>query len=121
MRRNLSMMRLRAEMMERAAAICPVLCRGVTGDATNLLVDKKSWLEVHDAHHRYGKNLRVYYDAWKRQGRPCGSFWEWLDVDPAGAGLELPACPRACALLPEGRGGESCRTPPLLLPRGAGA
>ena len=99
MRRNLSIQGLRAQMIERAAAICPVLCRGVSAGSTNLLVDKKSWLEVHDARHRYGKNLRVYYDVWKRRGRPCSDFWEWLDVSAEGRALDLAAAiPRTCLL-----------------------
>ena len=46
--------------------------RGTTLDGTNLLVDRRSWLEVDDAKHRYGKHLRLYYDEWKAAGRPEG-------------------------------------------------
>ena len=28
--------------------------------------------------HRYGKHLRLYYDAWKAEGRPTRDFWRWL-------------------------------------------
>ena len=63
----------------RAELVCPALTRGTTLDGTNLLVDRRSWLEVDDAKHRYGKHLRLYYDQWKAAGRPEGDFWRWLD------------------------------------------
>lgn len=40
----------------------------VTEDASHLIsIDARSHLEVFDPKHRYGKNLRVYYEQWARQ------------------------------------------------------
>lgn len=41
-------------------------------------VDPRSHLEVFDRKHRYGKNLRIYYDEWVRL-RIDMQFFEWLD------------------------------------------
>jgi hypothetical protein len=47
---------------------------------TVIHIDKRSLLEVQDPRHRYGKNLRTYYEAYKKlpvEARP--PFFEWLD------------------------------------------
>jgi hypothetical protein len=52
----------------------------VTSWDTVIHIDKRSLLEVQDPRHRYGKNLRAYYDAYKKlpvETRPI--FFEWLD------------------------------------------
>ncbi|KAJ8602006.1 hypothetical protein CTAYLR_002756 [Chrysophaeum taylorii] len=43
-------------------------------------LDKRCWLEVEDARHRYAKNLRRYHHEWAvRLGEPGGCFWRWLE------------------------------------------
>ena len=56
-------------------------------------MDKRSWLEVLDARHRYAKNLRVYYQAWDLLGKPSGDFWRWLDRNESP--YEAALCPRS--------------------------
>ncbi|CAN0261346.1 unnamed protein product, partial [Phaeothamnion confervicola] len=71
-------------------ASCPpeAVMRGLT--AAVMALDKRSWLEVRDPLHRYGKNLREYYEAWQELGKPGRSFFQWLDV----SSFELMSCPR---------------------------
>jgi hypothetical protein len=65
-----------------------------------LMVVKKHWLEVADKKHRYGKNLKLYYEEWKLRGRPLKSFWVWLDCPNYEINghspnfVDLPTCPR---------------------------
>lgn len=47
-------------------------------------------LEVHDKHHRYGKNLRLYFKEWERRGKPDGYFFKWLSTPE----VQLEGCPR---------------------------
>ena len=59
---------------------------------------RKAWLEVSDKYHRYGKNLRLYYRYWERQGFPYNNFFDWLDSKGEAAGNPLPnleECPRS--------------------------
>lgn len=59
---------------------------------------RKAWLEVSDKYHRYGKNLRLYYRYWERQGCPTNMFFDWLDSKGEAAGQPLPEleeCPRS--------------------------
>jgi len=49
-------------------------------------IDPRSYLEVKDKKHRYGKNLRQYYKEWDKilspeDSRDVQSFFDWLD-DP---------------------------------------
>jgi len=53
-------------------------------------IDPRSHLEVFDRKHRYGKNLRLYYEEWVRL-RVEMQFFEWLDCDEC---VELPDCSR---------------------------
>lgn len=53
-------------------------------------LDKRSWLEVRDKQHRYGKNLRLYFKEWDRRGKPGGSFFAWLSTPE----VQLEGCPR---------------------------
>lgn len=54
---------------------------------------RKAWLEVSDKHHRYGKNLRLYYRHWESLGYPTNRFFTWLDeTSPL---PEIPECPRS--------------------------
>ncbi|KAM3515419.1 hypothetical protein MY11210_000981 [Beauveria gryllotalpidicola] len=50
------------------------------------------FLEMIDAKHRYGNNLRVYHEEWKRSDAQ-ENFLYWLDYG-AGRNVELDACPR---------------------------
>ncbi|KAF1737794.1 IQ domain-containing protein IQM1 [Beauveria bassiana] len=50
------------------------------------------FLEMIDAKHRYGSNLRIYHEEWKRSDAQ-ENFLYWLDYG-AGRNVELDACPR---------------------------
>lgn len=50
------------------------------------------FLEMVDLKHRYGSNLQVYHEEWKRE-ETNENFFYWLDQG-AGRGLEMAACPR---------------------------
>jgi len=54
---------------------------------------RKAWLEVSDKHHRYGKNLRMYYKHWEAAGHPHRMFFDWLDSKGDAAGSPLPNLP----------------------------
>ncbi|OAQ98158.1 hypothetical protein LLEC1_01496 [Akanthomyces lecanii] len=50
------------------------------------------FLEMIDVKHRYGSNLRIYHEEWKRSDAQ-ENFLYWLDYG-AGRHVELDACPR---------------------------
>lgn len=50
------------------------------------------FLEMVDLKHRYGSNLQVYHEEWKRSNVQ-ENFFYWLDHG-AGRNIELEACPR---------------------------
>jgi hypothetical protein len=54
---------------------------------------RKAWLEVTDKHHRYGKNLRMYYKHWEELGHPFHMFFDWLDSRGEAEGNPLPNLP----------------------------
>ncbi|KAL7473174.1 hypothetical protein ACHAXS_013584 [Conticribra weissflogii] len=54
---------------------------------------RKAWLEVTDKHHRYGKNLRMYYKHWESLGHPYHMFFDWLDSKGEAEGKPLPEIP----------------------------
>jgi hypothetical protein len=55
-------------------------------------MDLQYFLEMVDAKHRHGSNLRKYHEFWKTTD--CKeNFFYWLDYG-AGKDVELPACPR---------------------------
>lgn len=54
---------------------------------------RKAWLEVSDKHHRYGKNLRMYYKHWEVLGHPYHLFFDWLDSKGEAEGKPLPNLP----------------------------
>ena len=58
---------------------------------------RKAWLEVADKHHRYGKNLRLYYRHWESLEFPYNDFFQWLDSTGEAKFHEKPEleeCPR---------------------------
>lgn len=54
---------------------------------------RKAWLEVSDKHHRYGKNLRMYYRHWEALEHPFYMFFDWLDSKGDAIGNPLPNLP----------------------------
>ncbi|KHJ36155.1 putative iq calmodulin-binding motif protein [Erysiphe necator] len=56
------------------------------------LMDLQYFLEMVDPKHRYGPNLRIYHEEWKRVDS-LDNFFQWLDF---GEGLQIScqACPR---------------------------
>ncbi|XP_074566657.1 IQ domain-containing protein IQM3-like [Curcuma longa] len=51
------------------------------------------WIEAIDPRHRYGHNLHIYYEEWRKSeaGQP---FFYWLDIGD-GRDLDLKQCPRS--------------------------
>lgn len=51
------------------------------------------WIEAIDPRHRYGHNLKVYYEEWSKRdaGQP---FFYWLDIGD-GKEIDLRECPRS--------------------------
>lgn len=56
------------------------------------LLDMRYFLEMVDTKHRYGANLQVYHEAWRRAATKA-NFFEWLDHGE-GRSLSLPGCSR---------------------------
>jgi hypothetical protein len=56
------------------------------------MMDLAYFLEMVDAKHRYGSNLRVYHNYWKA-ATSRQNFFEWLDFGE-GKDIELSQCPR---------------------------
>ena len=56
-------------------------------------MDLQYFLEMVDAKHRYGSNLRAYHSEWKKSDTH-ENFFYWLDHG-GGKNLELPTVPRA--------------------------
>ncbi|KAM4067259.1 hypothetical protein HRG_001240 [Hirsutella rhossiliensis] len=50
------------------------------------------FLEMVDVKHRYGSNLRMYHEEWKKSDT-TDNFFYWLDYG-AGRNIELDTCPR---------------------------
>ncbi|OHE92020.1 IQ calmodulin-binding domain-containing protein [Colletotrichum orchidophilum] len=50
------------------------------------------FLEMVDLKHRYGSNLRVYHEEWKKS-ETTENFFYWLDYG-SGKNVEMEACPR---------------------------
>ena len=57
-----------------------------------MLMDLRYFLEMVDSKHRYGANLQVYHEYWKRQDT-TQNFFYWLDHGP-GKHLDLSLCSR---------------------------
>lgn len=60
---------------------------------------RKAWLEVSDKHHRYGKNLRMYYSYWESLDHPYSMFFDWLDSKGEAEGQPLPNLPECSRTL----------------------
>ena len=71
----------------------PVITKRGMARGNYALLHRKAWLEVTDRHHRYGKNLRMYYKQWEKLGHPCGMFFDWLDSTGEATGQPLPNLP----------------------------
>ncbi|XP_051131527.1 IQ domain-containing protein IQM3-like isoform X1 [Andrographis paniculata] len=67
--------------------------KGLSQDAKAKKLAFQHWIEAIDPRHRYGHNLRLYYEEWCRTdaGQP---FFYWLDVGD-GRDVDLIECPRA--------------------------
>jgi hypothetical protein len=61
-------------------------------DAASMLMDLRYFLEMVDSKHRYGANLQVYHEYWKRQDT-TQNFFYWLDHGD-GRHLDLSLCSR---------------------------
>ena len=61
-------------------------------EVASMLMDLRYFLEMVDSKHRYGANLQVYHEYWKRQDT-TQNFFYWLDHG-AGKHLDLSLCSR---------------------------
>jgi len=61
-------------------------------EAASMLMDLRYFLEMVDSKHRYGANLQVYHEYWKRQDT-TQNFFYWLDHGD-GRHLDLSLCNR---------------------------
>jgi hypothetical protein len=61
-------------------------------EVASMLMDLRYFLEMVDSKHRYGANLQVYHEYWKRQDT-TQNFFYWLDYG-AGKHLDLSLCSR---------------------------
>lgn len=59
--------RLRCRCRASAGYHCSQVLQGWKSNYVPL--DKRSWLEVHDKHHRYAKNLRLYFKVRRKEER----------------------------------------------------
>ncbi|XP_024521977.1 IQ domain-containing protein IQM5-like [Selaginella moellendorffii] len=66
--------------------------RGLFQDEKAKKLAFQHWLEAIDVKHRYGHNLRFYFNAWERSGTK-ERFFTWLDAGE-GRYLDLEECPR---------------------------
>lgn len=55
-------------------------------------LDMQYFLEMVDLKHRYGSNLRIYHEEWKK-AETNENFFYWLDYGE-GRTMEITACPR---------------------------
>ncbi|XP_059646720.1 IQ domain-containing protein IQM3-like [Cornus florida] len=67
--------------------------KGLSQDAKAQKLAFEHWIEAIDARHRYGHNLKMYYDEWCKAdaGQP---FFYWLDIG-YGKEVDLKQCPRS--------------------------
>jgi hypothetical protein len=61
-------------------------------EVSTMLMDLRYFLEMVDVKHRYGANLQVYHEFWRRQNT-TQNFFYWLDHGP-GLNLDLSLCSR---------------------------
>jgi hypothetical protein len=61
-------------------------------EVSTMLMDLRYFLEMVDVKHRYGANLQVYHEFWRRQDT-TQNFFYWLDHGP-GLNLDLSLCSR---------------------------
>lgn len=67
--------------------------RGLSHDEKGLKLGLQHWLEAIDPKHRYGHNLRFYYEVWIKSSTH-EPFYYWLDVGE-GKDIDLEQCPRS--------------------------
>ena len=60
--------------------------------AGSMLMDLRYFLEMVDQKHRYGANLQIYHEEWRRKNT-SQSFFYWLDRG-YGRHISLPGCSR---------------------------
>ncbi|XP_027916108.1 IQ domain-containing protein IQM1-like [Vigna unguiculata] len=66
--------------------------KGLSKDDKAQKLALQHWLEAIDPRHRYGHNLKLYYDTWF-ESQSTQPFFYWLDVGD-GKEINLKNCPR---------------------------
>ncbi|XP_062091831.1 IQ domain-containing protein IQM3-like [Humulus lupulus] len=81
-----------ASRWSRISLIASKIGKGLCEDSKAQKLAFQHWIEAIDPRHRYGHNLKVYYEEWCRRdaGQP---FFYWLDVGD-GHKVDLEDCPR---------------------------
>ncbi|KAI4365650.1 hypothetical protein MLD38_021616 [Melastoma candidum] len=82
-----------ASRWHRVRLIASKVGKGLSVDAKAQKLAFQHWIEAIDPRHRYGHNLRLYFDEWRKSsaGQP---FFLWLDVGE-GKDVDLNDCPRS--------------------------
>ncbi|KAL4589497.1 hypothetical protein LXL04_002404 [Taraxacum kok-saghyz] len=78
----------------RAGARAAKVGKGLSKNEKAQKLALQHWLEAIDPRHRYGHNLRIYYDLWFKS-ESSQPFFYWLDVGD-GKEINVEKCPRAC-------------------------
>ncbi|XP_057799759.1 IQ domain-containing protein IQM1-like [Salvia miltiorrhiza] len=81
-----------ASRWDRAKRRAAKVGKGLAQDEKAQKLALHHWLEAIDPRHRYGRNLRFYYDVWFKR-KSCQPFFYWLDIGD-GKEVNLPSCPR---------------------------
>ncbi|XP_030489545.2 IQ domain-containing protein IQM3 [Cannabis sativa] len=81
-----------ASRWSRISLIASKIGKGLCEDSKAQKLAFQHWIEAIDPRHRYGHNLKFYYEEWTRRdaGQP---FFYWLDAGD-GYKIDLEDCPR---------------------------
>ncbi|CAG8470028.1 7381_t:CDS:2, partial [Acaulospora colombiana] len=80
------------QKLELAVSVVERIGKGSSKNHLWLILDTEHWLEICDAKHRYGSNLKVYHDYWLHTNTQ-ENFFEWLDG--AGKDVSFESCTRS--------------------------
>ncbi|KAL6552711.1 hypothetical protein OROHE_008075 [Orobanche hederae] len=78
---------------KRVLPLASKVGKGLSIDSRAQLLATKHWLEAIDPLHRYGENLKLYFDAWLNS-QSSQPFFFWLDFGH-GKKIDLVECSRA--------------------------
>ncbi|KAK3019158.1 hypothetical protein RJ639_003245 [Escallonia herrerae] len=82
-----------ASRWSRISLIASKVGKGLCKDDKAQKLAFQHWIEAIDPRHRYGHNLKIYYEEWCRRDE-VQPFFYWLDVGD-GKEVDLEECPRS--------------------------